>query len=299
MMRSRSAIEGPDKFDIVSAIWILSSNDENPIITYRGVAFRLGLPDDFDVKALVASRAELFRPGITRNRLSAWKEKLRADTTLPSWIREIDDKNARAAVIDALGPTDVFRNQFRAAEGAGKCELEVIKWGLEHIERLRKATAEAREEKTKKWATIVIPLGSMLVALVSIITGAVIAYQTTAAQTSTKYYEITLKPKQESYSSLLAHTFRSYEAAIKGDSENMYQSLNRMELAFYQLEPLLDESSRIFVWNWLQNFETFCNQQRGFDRPSRDASVKEFTARCNELRDALRRVLFEEPPHRF
>ena len=61
--------------DLVSAIWILASNDENPLITYRGLIHRLGLPPDFNIKATVASRRELFRPGARR------PESMRGRTT--------------------------------------------------------------------------------------------------------------------------------------------------------------------------------------------------------------------------
>ncbi|HXD32136.1 MAG TPA: hypothetical protein VN643_13520 [Pyrinomonadaceae bacterium] len=33
----RTAITGPDELDILSAIWILACNDENPLISYEGI----------------------------------------------------------------------------------------------------------------------------------------------------------------------------------------------------------------------------------------------------------------------
>ena len=41
---------------------------------------------------------------------------------------------------------DVFRSQFRTEKDALPSSLEVLSWGLQHIERLRKANLEAREE---------------------------------------------------------------------------------------------------------------------------------------------------------
>lgn len=38
-----------DDLDTVSAIWILASHDENPLITYTGLIHRLGLPANCDV----------------------------------------------------------------------------------------------------------------------------------------------------------------------------------------------------------------------------------------------------------
>jgi len=59
--------------DILSSIWVLASNDENPQITYEGIRYRLGLPDDFDVRTLVQSRGELFRQQIQQKQLDSWQ----------------------------------------------------------------------------------------------------------------------------------------------------------------------------------------------------------------------------------
>jgi hypothetical protein len=66
-----------DDLDILSATWILSCNDENPILTYKGVSTRLKVADTSYVKSLVLSRRELFRPGIPCSRLEIWKAKMK------------------------------------------------------------------------------------------------------------------------------------------------------------------------------------------------------------------------------
>jgi hypothetical protein len=129
----RTVIKTLADLDIVSAIWILSCNDENPIITYRGLYHRLGLSPEFDVRAAVLGRRELFRPGILQSRLKDWKAKLREGKQLPGWISEIADKTRRLEAIDSLTPDDVFRNQFRVEPNAPKCPLDIMNWGLEHI----------------------------------------------------------------------------------------------------------------------------------------------------------------------
>ena len=73
----------PDDLDLLSAIWILASNDDNPLITYRGLTFRLGLPNSFDVRAIVRSRPEMFRPGVLPSRLEKWKVQLREGRNVP------------------------------------------------------------------------------------------------------------------------------------------------------------------------------------------------------------------------
>lgn len=147
-MASRTEI---DDLDTLSAIWILASNDENPLITYKGISYRLGLPAACDVEAVVASRPELFRPGATEARIEAWKINMRNGKSLPGWIKAIQNETERSATIEAICFKDVFRSQFRAHSDAQKSPIEIIKWGLDHLDRLRKAKAEAKDASAKKW----------------------------------------------------------------------------------------------------------------------------------------------------
>jgi hypothetical protein len=62
-MRRKASLSA-DEIDLISAVWILASNDETSIITCEGIRRRLGLPQGFDVRALVSRRAELFRMGV-------------------------------------------------------------------------------------------------------------------------------------------------------------------------------------------------------------------------------------------
>jgi len=140
-----------DELDTVSAIWILASNDENPLITYEGIRSRLGLPADFSVKALIRKRGELFRQGARVKHLDDWKAEMRGGSWRPSWIRAAGDEGAQQKAIDALTVDDVFRSQFRAVRKAERSPINVISWGLDHIDRLRKSQWEARHATAKRW----------------------------------------------------------------------------------------------------------------------------------------------------
>ena len=142
--------DSPDEYAVLAAIWILASNDETSLITYRGVQHRLNLPADYDVQDLVRRHGELFRLGMPASRLEQWKNAMRDGNRLPSWIREAADQE-RTQLIDAISSSDGFRSQFRAELAAPKSEMAVIDWGLSHIERLRKAHTEAREATAKSW----------------------------------------------------------------------------------------------------------------------------------------------------
>ncbi len=140
-----------DELGLVSAIWILASNDENPLITYAGIRNRLGLCNDSYVKTIVQKRRELFRLGAPQDQVDAWKARLKEGKGMPSWLNEITDLKQRAKAIDDLSPKDVFRSQFRTTSGAKRSPIEIITWGLEHLDRRQKARLAARDVSAKSW----------------------------------------------------------------------------------------------------------------------------------------------------
>jgi hypothetical protein len=149
--QTRLVIKEPDVFGILSATWILACNDETEMITYEGIKHRLNLQDDFDIKGLIQCRGELFRKGLPRYRLKEWKEAMLGGRRRPSWILDIEDPSIQRQRIEALTADDIFRSQFRAEKDAPRSPIEIIDWGLQHIDRLRKASLEAREESIKRW----------------------------------------------------------------------------------------------------------------------------------------------------
>ncbi len=149
--QNRAIIKEPDAFGILSAIWVLACNDESEIMTYEGIWHRLNLPKDFDVKGLIQSHGELFRRGLPRYRLREWKEAMLAGHRRPSWILDIEDPGVQKQTIEGLTSDDVFRSQFRAEKDAPRSSIEIIDWGLQHIDRLRKASLEAHEQSAKSW----------------------------------------------------------------------------------------------------------------------------------------------------
>ncbi len=160
----------PDRFAVLTAVWILACNDENPIMSYKGIQYRLNLPDDFDVKELVHSRGELFRKGLHTDRLDDWKSKLiKNHKNRSSWIRALGSEENQIKTIERLDSNDVFRSQFRAVEGAPKSPIEIIDWGLQHIDRIRKASMETKEQNAKSKEVQLVLIISALNAVISIL----------------------------------------------------------------------------------------------------------------------------------
>ncbi len=170
MTNNRMPITEPDIFDILSAIWVMSCNDENPIVTYEGIRYRLRLASDFDVQGLVRSRPELFRPGVSLIRLKLWKENMLSGKSLPSWIREEENEATQREMILSLGTGDVFRSQFRAKLGSAQSSIATIEWGLHHIDRLRRANLEAHQEVAKSREVMWVLAVGILNVIVTVVT---------------------------------------------------------------------------------------------------------------------------------
>jgi len=246
------------QLDILCSIWILACNDENPQITYQGLSHRLGLADNFDVRALVQSRGELFRKQTQLRQLNSWKAEMLQNKHLPSWIREIEDDILRKEKINSLTTEDVFRSQFRAEANSPRSEIEIINWGLQHIDRLRKVELETKQERTRFFTSVVIPIFSTVVAIIAVLSSFYVQYTNNQNQTFLKHYEVELKPKQEGYTNYMKAVSQSYFAAQANISEQMTQSLDKAESSFYIIEPFLSVDDRDRIWNQYQLFSGLC-----------------------------------------
>jgi hypothetical protein len=160
----------PDEFAILTATWILASNDENPLMTYKSIIYRLDLPKSYDINKLVKSRGELFRREVREDRLNDWKQQMiKSPKDRSSWIRALGDEEKQIGAINGLTIADVFRSQFRARKGADKSPIEIIDWGLQHIERLRKSSMESKEQYAKSKEVRLVLTVSILGTIISAI----------------------------------------------------------------------------------------------------------------------------------
>src|SRR5215467_10652054 len=120
-----------EQWDTLSAVWVMSCDDKFPIMTYAGLRSRVTLAED-EVRKLVGSRGELFRPISERERerhpktrkadMISDMESSTEDHT-PRWILDIFDPAERRRTIEELHTRDAFINQFRRAPYDEKCEL--------------------------------------------------------------------------------------------------------------------------------------------------------------------------------
>lgn len=160
MRNSKYNIIDPGTFDVLAAAWVMACNDDEAIMTYESILYRLNLPADYNVRIIIKSRAELFRQNASHENLDKLKARWRASRqNMPSWIRAKKAQDEIDRTIDELTVEDVFRSQFRAKFGSERSEITIIEWGLNHIDRLRRANYEAREARSnacKLWLAIIL-----------------------------------------------------------------------------------------------------------------------------------------------
>ena len=186
-----------EDLEFLSAIWILASQDEVPLITYEGIKRQLGLPKNYDIKSLIAQRRELFRTVSNPAALDQWRSEMLGGKRVPSWIAENSEEGDREKAINKLSVNDVFRSQFRSPKNAAPSQIEIISWGLDHLDRLRKGFIEARGERWRFFREIVVPIATVLVAIAALTSSALVQMTSMRSQAELKKFEVLTRPKQD------------------------------------------------------------------------------------------------------
>lgn len=160
---------------------------------------------------------------------------MRAGRHLPAWVREVDDEARKAATMDALSADDVFRSQFRAEADAPRSPIEIIDWGIQHIDRLRKAGVEAREEKFKWLTGLTLPLLSMIIALTAILSNSCSERRRSNNEVESRKYETTFRIKHEAYISFMKALTDAFDHASRANipavvqTPALLQSIDRLK----------------------------------------------------------------------
>jgi hypothetical protein len=284
-----------EHLDTVTAIWILASNDERPEISYVGLRHRLRIVDGLDERRLVAERGELFRLSIPGSRLEELKSHYREGQRLPSWLRKVPEAE-RGQTIDRLTVDDFFRSQFRTQAEAPRSPIEIVDWGLKHIDRLRTAAVEERDSPVRWWTSVWIPLLSVLVALMAVGSTMYVQRQGSIDQRALKEYEVGFRPKVDGYTRLMQAVSTSFERATVPGGLGLRMALNEVDLAAIQLEPFLKKDVRERLRNEIQNFMQFClDVGRRVPSTSKvsDKDIDLFVGYRNGLRNVLYGALFQ------
>jgi hypothetical protein len=311
----------PDDLDVTSAIWMLSCNDADSIITYRGIAHRLRLYDwDVErIKQVVRGRAELFSPVVSSRWFHDWKTWVKQGGHYPGWVLDVGGKADRDKAIDDLTTQDVFRCQFRNDNRSPgitdpcvpTCTPDQVKLGIELIDRLRKARIEAREERLKLITTVAIPLVALVLTSTVAVSSAVVSYLTLkssrriARQTAdltrydeiVKLWDLSTRMRGDAYESVFNSMQSAIDAAAAGKKQKTAKGLNDVRSDFYRLEIVLDGAdARRQLWSDYDKLMQICSQ--ALKHPSRrsDTVMQDFDKLRIKIHDEIYSELFVRTP---
>jgi hypothetical protein len=186
---------------------------------------------------------------------------MRATTLGPSWVRAIRDAGARLSAINALTSDDGFRNQFRVQDGK-RANIETISWGLEHIERLHKSIAAARDERWKllnfgvPLLSVMVSAGITLFALQGSWKQTRVAACLQQAQVLLKHWELNARSRDDGFKTFMTEITNVYEIAFRKDANSLRESLRKMRQALHLMEPSIqNEVARDRIWRDYKLFE--------------------------------------------
>jgi len=286
-----------DDFDVLSAIWILASRDKNNLITFEGVKYRLDLKNDYDIAAIIKRRGDLFRRGAPNAEILAWQEEMKKGPILPTYILNIKDSEKRLHAINAINKNNVFRSQFRADKASPVTDLEIVKWGLDHIEHLRTAKSDRNEKRYNRWKDIIL-IG---VAFISLMLSSFLSYKSLQAQISNTQLQVTFLPKQKAYTELLDKMnvcLGVLPFGDQGDKTTIGVKEHDMDSAFLNVRAFLDQNEADQLEKKRTEYHAFLDgetskQQKGKGNYIYETAFGVGSAQIKEMRVFLDHALFD------
>lgn len=283
-------IDKTSHLEIVSAAWIIASNDPIALIHYDKLKERLSLEnDDFNLKNLIARHGELFKFEGLEKDVNAWKEAMKGGEKLPPYIKRLDKGPERNKAIDEIQESDFFRSRFRNTYDAPRSDITIINWGLEHVNRIRTLLVE--EKKNKFWliSNFLIPVLTALVSVCALIISYLQQKNTLESQKQWKT-EFDYKAKQDGYTTFMKSVASSCENAKQKNKQELTKSLETVESSYYSFERLLKPTDKEAIWRDFQSFSNFCYSNLNSklsDTVYNDSCLKYKIAFRTKLQDVL------------
>ena len=180
---------------------------------------------------------------------------------------------------------------------AERSPIAVISWGLEHIERIRKACVENKEQRFRIYKEFCFPLFSTIVAVFALGIGAYMQLAALKQQTVLKQYEVTFLAKQKGYAQLLEAMHRLFFDSTTNLHPNLPRELDEVQSAFFNTEPFLPDNRRRVVWDNVYDFMNFCTDAskkeiHTLQKADLDALLDKFIGLRDKIRTELDHDLF-------
>ncbi|MDQ6701660.1 MAG: hypothetical protein M3Z96_00365 [Pseudomonadota bacterium] len=212
----------------------------------------------------------------------------------------------------------MFRSQFRTEQTPGVSTTEQVKLGIEHIDRLRKAGMETREERLKRITGFWLPALALVVTAIATLGGFYINSQSlensrqsarqtaglTAADAEIRLWDLASRERGDAYESSLDAMQLAFDAAGHGDDAEMQKQLTRIRVNLFRLEPLIEKSDwREPLWGDYKKFGELCSERlvasRQVSAPDPAEALKKFDNLRNGMHERLYHLLFDKGPNEF
>lgn len=143
-------------------------------------------------------------------------------------------------------------------------------------------------------SSIIIPIGSFIVAIAGVVTPFFIENINNNTQIILKQYEVTYLEKQKLYATFMQQLTYSFYDTSGNDEYQVEKDKDTLVSVYYGLEPFLDENTRTTTWNTIQQYFTFLDYSFK-DKDKRDEKAGTFISYRNDLRGKLYPKLFSSP----
>lgn len=142
-----------------------------------------------------------------------------------------------------------------------------------------------------RFKEIGMPIISVLIALLGVMSGYVLNSWTARSQFALKTFEVTFPEKQKGYAKFMHLLTDSFYSAAWRDQEDHFIFIEKLEASYFGLEPFLSDAKRNDTWEEIQNFIAFCDRVRGQD-PVTDMEIEVASNEFTKHRDKIRTLLF-------
>jgi len=257
--RNRRRIPLKDKFDALSALWIIASIEREPRIAIADVQYRLNLADDSLLRELVSERGELFALGCETHDLARWRADVKVSRPHPAWLkRREDDGEDVGRVLESVSEGDIVRSVFRQGAGQERSPTELLEWGLRHIEALRTASREERENRRALRIGFWAPAVSAAVAIAAMLLTAYIQHTASDVQLQQAHYETEFTLRQQALVGFTSALLEARECALAGDSAGLAKARLRVPTSAEAIAVFFDAEAGRQLVSEAETFSRAC-----------------------------------------
>lgn len=247
--------DSPEYFKILSAIWMISNTEECPLILYKQLYISLKISESIDLKGIIQDNREFFKHGSNQKELDIMKTIWKRDGLNPDYLKTSQKSEEVNNNIDKIGTDDVFKSYFRISGCNEKTSIEIINWGVNHIDKLQQAIKDKKKYMIFRFSAILLPLFTMIFSMS-------IHLLTSYNQQRLMNYNLTLKKIEQGslHSNMIINDIYSNVIDLNNnilsiDSLTFYKKVSEIEKNLFYLIPFSATVSVSEIENELKKYK--------------------------------------------